>query len=214
MARVAKRDQRVSFTQRAPRNWAAVLLTVLSVSALVFSVAGDVLSTSAAAEVLSILQFLFEYFPGALFILVALVTLTYGTRRLSSIAGPGRTSRASMMVWTLLSTASQVAFMGILFGDRLTFVRAQAVQEWGALAAFFVGLVVAVFVYRAKVVAGFPGVAMFIAVAGAGITLILIITTKDAINSIWDLPRLTGLIVLGIAWWHAGISTTHPAGQG
>lgn len=204
----------MSFSQRAPRNWAAVLLTVLAVCALVFSVAGDVLSTSAVTEILGILQFLFEYFPGALFVLVALVTFTYGTRRLSSIAGPSRASRASMTIWTLLATVSQVAFMGILFGDRLTFVRAQAVQEWGGLAAFLVGLVTAVFVYRAKVVTGFPGVALFVAVAGAGITLILILTSQDALNSIWDLPRLTGLIVLGIAWWRAGISTTHPPGQG
>ena len=191
-----------------------MLLCVLAFGALVFSLAGDLWPDSAVGGVAGVVQFLFEYFPGALFVLVAVVTLAYGTKYLASIAGQGRLARASLLVWALLSTASQVAFMGIVFGDRVTFVRAQAVQEWGGLAAIIVGVVAGVFVYRARVVTGFAGVALFVAVAGSAITLFLIITSDDAINSVWDLPRLAGLIVLGIAYWRAGISTAHPVGQG
>jgi hypothetical protein len=213
VAGVAQRDQRVTFTQRVPRNWAAVLIIVIGSCALAFSLVYDLWPGSAVGGVVGVLQFLFEYFPGVLFVFVAMITFTYGTRQLASVTGKSRLGRALFVLWAVLSTASQVAFVGYLFGDPATFSRAQAIQEWCGFAAVAVGLVAAVFVFRARVVTGFAGIALFIAVITFGVTLFLIVTSRDASSSAWDLPRLGGVILLGIGYWRAGISTTHPPGH-
>jgi hypothetical protein len=191
---------------RAVRNSSAVLIFVISASALIFSVVYDFVPNGAIGGLLGVLQFLFEYFPGAIFIAVGSVTLGFGTRKLTSVVGANRWGQAIFCVWAILTLVSVIAVVGSLFGDPLTAENARHAQQYCGIGGIVFGLAAAFFVLRGRVVLGFARVAMFIAVALYAVTEFLTQWGDASTNYLWDLPRLAGVVILGLSWWHAGVT--------
>ena len=197
-------------SSRAVRNWAAILIFIVGVGALVLSILYDVVPDSAIGGVSGFLQFLFEYFPGAIVVAIGFITLGFGTKQLTSVVGTNRLGQAAFLVWAILVLVSVVASIGNLFDDPVTIENARNAQEFSGIAAIVVGVVAAIFVLRERIVAGFARVAMFVAVALFGLTEILILSANASTSFLWDLPRLIGLVILGLSWWHAGARRRAP----
>ncbi|HEX4057758.1 MAG TPA: hypothetical protein VHX87_05525 [Galbitalea sp.] len=203
---------------RAKRNWGAVLIFFLSAGTIVLSLVYDLFPATAWGSIASIVAFLFENFPGPLAIfsgvvIFALGTKRYGMPRLLSVVGNNRFGEAAVFVWGLLALAAQLSFLGIISGDALTIAGAEQVQQVCGIGAFVVGLAAAVFVVRGGVMRGFGRYALFLAVLLSGVTVFLELTTTPALIAIWDLPRLVGLVVLGLAYWRAGTPRDDAAGS-
>jgi hypothetical protein len=52
---------------------------------------------------------------------------------------------------------------------------------------------------------GFGRIALVLTVLLSGATVYLELTTGPALIAFWDLPRMAGLVILGLAYWHAGV---------
>jgi hypothetical protein len=192
------------------RNWGAVLIFAISGVAIALSVVYDLAPRTSYGRIASIVAFLFEYFPGPLAIFSGVVVLALGTKRygmphLHGVAGRGRLGEASVFLWGLLSLASQLTFLGIISGDPATIAGAERVQQVCGIGAVIVGLGAAILVVRAGVLRGFGRYALFVTVILSGATVYLELTTTPALIAIWDMPRMAGLVLLGLAYWHAGI---------
>lgn len=197
-------------TIRAVRNWGAVLITVVSGCALIASLLYDFSPDSAVGGAAGIAQFLFEYIPGALAIFVGVIVFAFGAKRsgethLASVAGTGRLGQAAVFVWGLLAATTQVSFLGLLSDDPLTLERAQEVQQLCGIGAILIGVVAAVLVVRAHVLRGFARYALFLCVVLFAVTFVLVLLAGNDLSPLWDLPRVIGLVVLGVAYWRAGV---------
>jgi hypothetical protein len=105
----------------------------------------------------------------------------------------------------VLNAASQIAFIGYVTDDAAHFASAQQVQVTISIATVLVGLVAAAFILRAHVVTGYARISLFVAVVLFGVTEVLLIIDSTDASGFWDLPRLTGLALLGLSYWHAGL---------
>ncbi len=197
-------------TIHAVRNWGAILITVVSGCALIASLLYDFSPDSAVGGAAGIAQFLFEYIPGALAIFVGVIVFAFGTKRsgiarLASVAGTNRLGQAAVFVWGLLAAATQVSFLGLLSGDALTLARAEDVQQLCGIGAILIGIFAAILVFRAHVLRGFARYALFLCVILFAVTFVLVLFAGNDLSPLSDLPRVAGLVVLGIAYWRAGV---------
>jgi hypothetical protein len=191
------------------RNWGAVLILVMSSVVIVLAAVYQLWQHSVAGAVASIVQFLFEYFPGSLAVFSGVVVLAFGTKKetmphVRGLAGPGRLGEATVFGWGLLSLATQLTFLGLISNDQITIAGAMQVEAVCGIAAVLVGVLAGVFIVRARVARGFARYAMFVTVALSAVTLGLDFADTSDVSALSDLPRMAGLVILGAACWRAG----------
>ena len=207
------------------RNWGAVLLTILASVLVVVDVAGDVQS----AEVTNsdgALEFVLTVITCVLLpigILIATWPLAFGTRRLTGVAGTTVAGRAAFAGWGLFVALGLLGGLLPLIDPVSLWDRDGIIGEAIDILSLAFGVVAGIFVLRARVTRGFARISMFVSLALSA-TSVLLFAVHDSgqfteagfgdqldVQFLFTLlafgaPGLVALVLLGISYWHAGLS--------
>jgi hypothetical protein len=200
------------------RNWAAVLLAVAGGFMLIATIANATLRSipDAPPQPFAIIfgLLLASFVLGPIAILVAFRVLGTGTRSLEPLGGNTLASRLLFVLTALFTLAAQYSLLGPLLFD---VGNGQAVNR-GITAsyvldagAFALAIVTSVVILRAGVVRGFARWALPIAAALAIVSVIV----SNALLTPWgDVPHGLAVLLLGVAYWRAGLSVDGPVPEG
>jgi hypothetical protein len=161
----------------------------------------------------TLLRLLLTYLLGPIGFLVAMVLLA-GIRNagFASIIG---TSRARQMLLGAFGAGlwlAQAAYLFSLFDTPATRGVGEVVRLVITAIVFVLGIVCAWLIDQAGVATGFARRSLLVALALWLVTLILFAGPVGA-SVLWDLPRILGVLILGVSWMHVGQarSTSVPA---
>jgi hypothetical protein len=202
------------------RNWGAVLLVIVAAVLLVLTGLNDLGFALAGAFGNGVTLSLdaLNYLLAPLALAIATIPLALGTRRLAAVPGSSIVGRILFLAWGVLTAVTQIAYLATLSDNFTQVSEAQDVREWIEVVVVIAGVIAAVFVARGRVARGFARASLFVAIALFALTEYLFATQSFGDFSLsgsfdlrgfvtlylWDLPRLVGLLVLGISYWRTG----------
>lgn len=202
------------------RNWAAALLGVLSTIILVLS---GMLDFRGSLGVLGgpVPPFLtgLNYLVAPLVLIACGIAFAFGTRHLDALPGSRVVGRVLLLAWAVLTAAGQLAFLGEFSDNSAAIAGVEWTRRVIVVLAIIVGTAAAAFVERGGITRGLGRVSLFVAVALFAVTEVIFLLPSIGVAGaagavvslsayIWDLPRLAGLILLGLSWWRTGLRGT------
>lgn len=206
------------------RNWGGVLLTIVAIASIVFTALQDVHTAQFEpfGGPASVALELIAYVIVPTGVVVAMVPLAFGTRRLVGVVGRTLAARLVLVAWSVFAAFAQVANLLVVQDDLADLGRDVILKFATEGAVLVLGIVAAVFVVRAGLARGFARWSLLLAVAlyafsaaafafatfgeyslvsaGDGVDVPFLVYTLG-----WDLPRLLSFLILGISWWRVGI---------